>query len=123
MSLKRVRLELAREPGHPEGSADFGYEIVAPLKADGHLDVEEWRKDKSVCTVHRFWENEDDRHGLLTHTGKNWRFHYPSDGESADEDDPVYRLANHLFAVGEYISVDEDDGQRHTYRVVNVRPY
>ena len=39
MSLKKVRLELARCAEYPEGSPDVGYEIVAPLNLDGHIDL------------------------------------------------------------------------------------
>ena len=120
MTLKLVRLELAREPARPQGSAHHGYEIVAPLKENGELDAAEWRKKREACTVRRFWEGEDDRSGHLSHIGSGWRFHYP--GEDIDEDDPIYKLGSHKLAPGEYISIDEDDGERHTFRVMSVEP-
>ena len=30
-SFRRIRLELAREPDHPEGSREIGYDFTAPL--------------------------------------------------------------------------------------------
>ena len=54
MTLKTVRLELARCPEFPEGSNEFGYEIVAPLSADGHIDLEGWKTAKARCTVRHF---------------------------------------------------------------------
>ena len=36
MSLKKIRLELARTPGFPEGSGRHGYEFTAPLDAKGN---------------------------------------------------------------------------------------
>lgn len=38
MTLKRLRLELARTPQFPNGSSHHGYEFTAPLDAQGHLD-------------------------------------------------------------------------------------
>src|SRR5262245_21897839 len=29
--FRHIRLELAREPGHPQGSSNTGYDLVAPL--------------------------------------------------------------------------------------------
>jgi hypothetical protein len=42
--LKRIRLNLARSKEFPSGSDEHGYEFVAPLDADGRIDVELWRK-------------------------------------------------------------------------------
>ena len=75
MVLERIRLELARGPEHPEGSAAHGYEFVAPLTADGHLDPEGWRDERSRCRVRRFWRGQDDEHGRLIHRGGRWAFH------------------------------------------------
>jgi hypothetical protein len=120
MPLNRVRLELAREPGHPAGSPRHGYELIAPLDEEGRLDIALWNKKRQACTVHRFWEGEGPRAGHLTHIGGHWRLHYP--GEDADEDDPIYKLASHIIKPGEYISIDEDDGERHTFKIVVVEP-
>ena len=37
-ALKRIRLHLARSKEFPAGSADHGYEFVAPLDSNGHID-------------------------------------------------------------------------------------
>jgi hypothetical protein len=55
-ALKRIRLNLARSPGHPAGSERDGYEFVAPLDTAGHIDQELWRKHRDHCRVRRFWE-------------------------------------------------------------------
>ena len=34
----KIRLELARNAEFPEGSRAHGYEFIAPLGEDGHLD-------------------------------------------------------------------------------------
>ena len=46
MPLKRVRLELARSHEHPNGSSEHGYDFIAPLDNEGHLDAAEWRKER-----------------------------------------------------------------------------
>ena len=38
--LKRIRLNLARSKEFPTGSAQHGYEFVAPLDQNGHIDAE-----------------------------------------------------------------------------------
>ena len=70
MSLKRIRLELARNSEFPNGSSQHGYEFIAPLDAKGHLDSASWPKAKAACTVRRFWNGAPDEHGTLIHSGE-----------------------------------------------------
>jgi hypothetical protein len=37
--LTKIRLELARDHEHPEGSHAIGYEFAAPLDANGKIDA------------------------------------------------------------------------------------
>lgn len=123
MTLSTVRLELARDTTHPEGSNRHGYEFVAPLNDKGHIDVEEWRKTRTRCTVRRFWEGEPDERGHIVHRrGGTWAFHYDVQGDP-DEDEPGYRFDSHVFKEGEYVSLREQDGTLRTFRVVSVRPH
>ena len=46
MTLKKIRLELARDRAHPEGSNRHGYEFVGPLDAEGRLDPVLWKKHR-----------------------------------------------------------------------------
>ncbi len=119
MSLQHIRMELAREEGHPEGSSSHGYEFNAPLDEKGMLDLEEWREKREDCTVVRFWNGEEEQHGHLTHNGTHWRFHYPH--TDAEEGEPIFRLSTHPLFVGDYLSVTEDDGEQHTFKIVHVR--
>lgn len=117
-NFRRIRLELAREPGHPQGSALNGYEFIAPLDSEGLIDAEAWRAHRDACRVTRFRTGEDDEIGHLVHRpGGAWAFHYDADG--ADQDETGYRFQNERFEVGEYVSIVEDDKQ-HTFRVVSV---
>ena len=121
MTLRTIRLELARTAGSPEGSAERGYEFVAPLTDDGHLDAQEWRARRNDCAVHRFWVGEDDVYGrLVHHRGHDWAFHY--NGMDDEEEEPIFRFDRHRFVVGEYVSITEHDGVQRTFRVAEVLP-
>jgi hypothetical protein len=117
--FQRIRLELAREPGHPEGDRFIGYTLVAPLTADGRLDAETARDHREACTVVRFHADEDSTEGfLIRRPGGSWAFHYNLD--DGEDDDPGFKLGEHKFVTGEYVTIIEDAGA-HTYRVVSVQ--
>jgi hypothetical protein len=119
MTLHLVRLELAREKGHPDGSSLHGYEFVAPLDQNGHLDRSHWADERGRCTTRRFWYGEDDQTGNLIHTrGGHWAFSY--DPTTTDDDEAIFRLDQHLMRPGEYVSITEPDRQQHTFRIVSV---
>ena len=123
--LRKIRLELARSKGHAEGSPGDGYEFVAPLDADNHIDVEAWKRERGLCFVHRIEKGVVTERGLLVHRaggagGATWAFEYEPGGP-ADED-AGYRFAAHAFAAGEYVSVRDEDGDLHTYRVASIKP-
>src|SRR6202795_4470733 len=65
--LKRIRLNLARSKEFPQGSPRHGYEFVAPLDANSHIDPALWHKYREHCRVRRFWAGEDDETGRLIH--------------------------------------------------------
>jgi hypothetical protein len=122
MTLSRIRLELARDSEFPEGSRHHGYDLVAPLLDDGHIDAAAWRKQRDKCRVVRFWGDEPNEVGHLVHKpGGAWAFHYDVDGD-ADDDETGFKLDRHRFRPGEYVSVREHDGDLRTFRVVAVRP-
>jgi len=122
--LKRIRLNLARSKEFPAGSARHGYEFVAPLDADGHIDANLWRVHREHCGVRRFWADEEEI-GKLVHKpgGKEhsrWIFDYD---DSTDYDDEAgYRFAAHAFVPGEYVSIRDEEGELHTFQVVSVEP-
>ncbi len=55
-AFKRIRLNLARSKEFPNGSSHRGYQFVAPLDVNGHIDGEQWRSHRKACTVTRFWQ-------------------------------------------------------------------
>jgi hypothetical protein len=119
--FRRIRLELAREPGHPEGSRATGYDLVAPLGAEARISVELWRQYREQCRVRRFREGEDDLPGRLARRpGGDWYFDY--DVGRSDDDEAGHRLGDERFVKGEYISIRDEHGHMHTYQVVSVAP-
>lgn len=123
--LKRITLHLARSKQHPDGSARHGYEFVAPLRPDGTLDAEVWKEARAACRVKRFWEGEPDETGHLIHRpggkgGATWAFDYDPAGSADDE--AGYRFGDHPMTVGEYLSVRDEGGELHTFRISAVRP-
>lgn len=121
MTLKIIRLELARSHDFPNGSGERGYEFVAPLDDASHIDAEGWRSARDSCKVKRFWQGEDPEMGHLVHKpGGSWAFHYDIHGDVQD-DETGYRFQSHSFAPGEYVSIREHDDTLQTFRVVSVR--
>jgi hypothetical protein len=117
-SFRKIRLELAREKGHPAGSAGRGYIIVAPLDQDYRFDAATWKEHRDACRVVRFRSGEDDDIGHLVHRpGGSWAFRYDIRGD--EDDEAGYQFEHERFEVGEYVSVREADAT-HTYRVMAV---
>ena len=122
-NFKRIRLNLARSREFPQGSARHGYEFVAPLKADGHIDEAQWKTDRRHCRVRRFWDGQDDQIGFLVHKPGGpehgrWVFDYDETAE--DDDESGYRFASHVFRPGDYVSIRGEDGEMHTFQVASV---
>ncbi|MHA1158210.1 MAG: hypothetical protein ACTSP2_05635 [Alphaproteobacteria bacterium] len=117
--LKSVRLNLARTQEFPDGSDRHYYRFTAPLDAGGHLHAQGWRQNREQCRVVRSWGSEEEDVGHLMHRpGGSWGFHYDIDGDEGDE--AGYRLGNHRFVPGEYVSIRDEDEELHTFRVVTV---
>jgi hypothetical protein len=120
MTLKRIRLELARTPESPAGNPNCGYEFIAPLTQDNHIDADAWKTVKDHCGVLRFWGNQTPERGMLRHVGNGWRFDY--DPRTDSDDERFFKLDRHSLVVGDYVSVTEHDGVQRPFRVVSVKP-
>jgi hypothetical protein len=123
--LQRIILHLARTHDFPDGSSRYGYEIIAPLDANGRLDGIEWCSTRAQCRVLRFWHGEPDQYGLLVRRpggvgGATWMIDY--DQDRVDDDEAGYRLGAHRFQVGEYVSIRDADGDMNTFKVADVQP-
>lgn len=115
MIWKRVRLELGRSEAFPNGSRMHGYDVVAPLDADGGIGEAAWRENPMRASVKRFWQGEAERRGALELTTDGaWAFDF------ADGSEP-HRLGASAFRVGDHVSVADGAGRSQSFRVAAVR--
>ncbi len=127
--LQFMTLHLARTHERPEGDPECGYEIVVPIDANGHLDPEEWRKNRSLCRVRKFWRGENDQHGLFVHhpgghDGATWKVICGITNKPGQyESESGVRFDGHLFSNGEYVSFRDEDGGTQTYKIAHIIPY
>jgi hypothetical protein len=120
-TLYRIELELAREPGHPEGDPDHTYRLHLPLTDDWHIDQSCYHDMPDWSRVVRKRPGEDAVGGrILRGPGGRWLFDY-SDASTLD-DEVGFRLSGERFVTGEYVSIREDDGKMHVFRIVSVQP-
>jgi hypothetical protein len=117
MTLSRIVLQMARNPGTPFGEGDDrrGYVIVAPLDADGRLDGEAFPAVHGKCQVRHFADGEPARTGTLSRRGENWFVHYP------DGDEQGVHLGDHSFRIGDYVTFRDTEDHAWTYRVADVK--
>jgi hypothetical protein len=123
--LHRILLHLASSREFPDGSSRHGYDFIAPLDAQDHIDPALWKKYRDYCRVRRFWDGGDDEVGRLVHrpggaTRARWVFDYRDDEDGDDE--AGYRFESHAFLPGEYVSITGQDRQLHTFRGVAADP-
>jgi hypothetical protein len=118
-NFRAVRLHLAREPEHPEGDAQHGYDFLMPLKDDGHIDTKTYRAHAQACRVRRFRPGEADTIGRLEYEpGGVWAIRYGDDAGGAELG---FRFPDERFVPGEYVSIQGDDDRTHTFKVWEVR--
>ena len=121
MSLSRVVLRLARNPGTAFAAGDEhrGYAVTVPLTSEGRIDEAIYGQNREACTVRRFAPDQPHADGRLARRGANWFFDY--DAHASDDDEPIHRLGGHAFVVGEYLTVTDENRQPLTYRVAEVQ--
>jgi hypothetical protein len=102
-----IRLELARTPEFPEGSASRAYMLRVPLGPDGLIDGAEMARHPAMATVRRFWPNEPDQTGYLIRSGGEWAFSYALGDE---DDEKLYHLRAHPLRLGDYVTITEPGG-------------
>jgi hypothetical protein len=114
--FRQIRIELAREPGRPEGDSAVAYVIIAPLDADDRIEPALWREHREACRIARLRPDHQDDHGHLVHRqGGSWAFHY--DAGAITPDETGFHFSDQCFVAGEYVTINEG-GKPHTYRVV-----
>ena len=122
MALSRIIMRLARNPGTEfiYGDPGRGYSLIAPLTTVGQLDLAAYETDPCACRVHRFAPETEGENGYLKRQNDVWYFDYLNDETSDDE--PLYRLGEHSFRIGDYVTVSDEIGRNLTYRVSEVSP-
>lgn len=112
-----ARLELARTPEFPDGSAARAYLLRLPLDGGGLIDEAAVARDPALATVQRTWPGEPDRTGYLVRKRSGWAFSYAL---GDDDDEQVHHLELHPIRSGEYLTLTEPDGRRLPYRVARL---
>lgn len=114
--MRTVRLELARCREFPEGSKRHGYELHVPLIWGGRLDRTALPENRSTVTFRRFWDG-DDQWGHVRHGHRGWVLSFAQGSEAGET---LFKGDDHRFVTGEYVSIDERDGETRTFRVASV---
>jgi hypothetical protein len=114
-----IRLELARTPEFPGGSASRAFMLRVPLDRDGLIDEASLARRPEMATVRRFWPNEPDQTGYIVRKGTSWAFSYAI-GE--EDDEKLFHLESHPLRMGDYVTITEPDGARNPFRVARSQP-
>jgi len=118
MHWKTIRLELARTPEFPRGSASRAHLLRLPVNDQGVIDEEALRAAPGRATVRRFWPNEPDMAGHVVRTVEGWAFSY-SIGE---KDELILHLESGPMRQGEQVTLIEPGGRRLPFRIASVEP-
>ena len=121
--LSRIVMRLARNPGteFADGDDHRGYSLVAPLTAGrppGRRGLRPGPRRPARCAASR--RTRTPATAGSCHQGRTWFFDYDNAEDTGEE--PVFRLGQHRFAVGEYVSITDEDGRLLTYKVTDVTP-
>lgn len=116
MAWKTIRLELARTPEYPEGSAAHAYVLRLPLDDNGLIDRSLLKHPDQRPVVRRLWPDEPDQQGVVIPVRGGWAFSY-APGE--DDDEGIFHLEDHPIRIGAYLTITETDGERSPFKVVH----
>jgi hypothetical protein len=116
--LTKIRLELARCPEFPEGSAKHGYLLTLPLAEDGAIDVSHGKHVAEKCRFERFWNGDPPVVGHIERHGHGWSLAFEDEPDAPRE--PIFRAEGHRFLPGEYLSIKERDGEQRTFRIAAI---
>ena len=119
MRKHHIRLELAREPGRPEGDGQNCYDLIIPLTLAHRLDASAATATPEQSRVRRFVDGQTVAVGQLSRDADGrWVFDFPGEADDATG----FRLEDEPFVLGEYVSVADPAGVLHPYRVTWARP-
>jgi len=115
-SFRHVRLVLAREKAHPDGTLEEGYDLLLPLDSERRIDAAAWKANAEICRVRAFGQGPDRIGRLRRKPGGQYYLDY---ADGVQDDEAGFRLGDEQFVLGEYVSIHKADGM-HTYRVARV---
>jgi hypothetical protein len=125
VDLNRILLTLARSREFPDGSSRHGYDFIAPLDPEGHIDPMLWKKYRDTAGFGDFGRARTTKSvasctslaALNTHA---WFSSTIPVGMT------TMKLAtssvNMRFCLGDYVSISGKDGKLQTFRVTSVNP-
>lgn len=117
MNWTSIRLELACTQDFPHGSPSRCYLLRLPLTGTGLIDEDAVRAAPGRATVRRFWPSQADMRGTIFKTPKGWVFSFEP-GES--ENKAVFDLKTHAIRIGEYVTLNELDGESLPFRIASM---
>jgi hypothetical protein len=112
---KKIRLELARTTGFPNGSVSRGYLIQLPLDSEGRIDSGVFGLKPHHATVRRYWSTEPDESGLVVPNENGWTM------RCNGGPDRMLLLGGQSIRLGEQVSVLEPDGGVLPFTVASIR--
>ena len=115
LSLIRIVAVLASAPGQPVGDTTEILEFLADLTVDGWISAERWAAVADGCRARRVRGGREEWTGLLVREEGRWALR-PRDG---GEDVPWFILVQRLRP-GEYLTLQNPNGDELGFRIVNV---
>ena len=115
MSWKQIRLELARTPSFPKGSAGRAYVLYVPLDEDGLIDEEAFALNPGRATISRYWASDPDHHGQVERHDRQWVFRCRH-----KDSEILLRLLSGPFRLHEELRAVSQDGVEHAFRIVDI---
>lgn len=116
MTWKTIRIQLARSPRYPDGSAAHAYVLRLPIDDNGMVETKSLRDAAQHPTVRRFWPHQPDQAGVVIKQGRRWTFSYRP---GAEDDEAIFHLEDHPIRVGEYLTITEANGDTLPFKVVS----
>ena len=113
---KRIRLDLAPNPGFPRGSAGRAYLLHLPVDAQERIDSAEIERNPGRATVRRFWSSEPDEYGQVVQADGQWHFRYEQRANDA-----IFRPGPAGLQIGSDAVVESPDGVVRRFRVTSMK--
>ncbi len=116
MKWYKVKACLAVD-GSCEVNRECGYVFQLPLDNNMRLLEDDWKQNDRPYIVTRFWQGEDEVHGVLVlHMRNSWLIKYGFPLSS----DPTVQLGEETMRVGEYLSIRDHSDEMHSFLITSI---